>query len=478
MKDINKKSADSISQTLGSSADLVERTFAVKLHNGDQAEFILCYLSSLTDETYINSTILPSLMEHALDLPLDIHRILETVRQQVLHVAEVSTIDYDIHAMVHAILMGKPVLYHQHEQLCLVIGASSLQDRGVSETQTQTVVRGPKDSFNETLATNISLVRRRIRNSKLRVRKYLLGTESNTNVSILYMEQSADPAVVAQIEQKLQQLQLKGIFEGEYIEEMLQDKQLTLFPLVYNTERPDVVCSSLIEGRVAIMVDGTPFVMIAPAVFTDFLQAAEDFYQSFVFASLIKALRILTLLIGTFAPALYIALTTFNQEVLPTQLLLSIAAQREGVPFPAFIEALLMGITFEILQEAGIRMPRSVGQAVSIVGTIVVGQAAVDAGIVSAAMVIIVSITAISSFAIPAYNLAISIRITRFLFMGAAAAFGIFGITMGAIVLIIHLCGLSSVGIPYMKRYSPTSTTKDDAVFRKPYWLMNNTRRD
>lgn len=185
-----------------------------------------------------------------------------------------------------------------------------------------------------------------------------------------------------------------------------------------NTERPDTVTAGLSEGRIALFVDGSPFAIVLPSMFLDFIQSAEDSYQPYLFASFIRILRMVAGGISLIAPAIYIAITTFHQDLLPTQLLLSLMFQREGVPFPAFVEAILMEITFEIIREAGIRMPRNIGQAVSIVGTIVVGQAAVDAGFVSAAMVIVVAITGISSFVIPAYNMSIAFRLVRFLFMG------------------------------------------------------------
>jgi len=222
---------------------------------------------------------------------------------------------------------------------------------------------------------------------------------------------------------------------------------------------------------VALFVDGTPFVMLTPALFVDFIQSAEDYYQRPIYSNLIRILRYAALMICLLAPSVYIALTTFHQDMLPTQLLLSLAAQREGVPLPAFIEAFLMEVTFEILREAGIRMPRTIGQAVSIVGTIVIGQAAVEASIVSAAMVIIVSITAISSFVIPSYSMSFPIRIIRFLFMALSASFGVYGLTIGIIVLVVHLCHLHSFGIAYMSPSAPfNASDQNDAIFRNPFW--------
>lgn len=228
-----------------------------------------------------------------------------------------------------------------------------------------------------------------------------------------------------------------------------------MFPTVYNSERPDVIAGELLDGKVAILVDGTPFVLVVPALFTSFLQSAEDYYQHWMISSLIRILRFFGISLALVAPSLYVAITTFHQEMLPTPMLISIASQREGVPFPAVVEALIMEIAFEVLREAGLRMPRTIGPAVSIVGTLVIGQAAVDAGVVSAVMVIIVALTAICSFLFPAYGLSNTIRVLRFPLMILAAMFGLFGVMFGIMVIILHLCSIRSFGVPYLSPFAP-----------------------
>jgi spore germination protein KA len=245
------------------------------------------------------------------------------------------------------------------------------------------------------------------------------------------------------------------VLESNSIEEMIQDKRYSPFPTVYNSERPDVIASALLEGRVAILVEGSPFVLVVPALFVHFFQSSEDYTQRGDFASLVRLLRYFCFIVALLTPSVYIAITTYHQEMIPPNLLLSLIGQREGIPFPAFIEALIMEVTFEILREAGIRLPKSIGQSVSIVGTLVIGQAAVDAGLISAAMVIVVSITAISNFALPAFNVGISARLLRFVFMVSSAMFGLYGIIILLIMLGLHLCQLESMGIPYMTSLAP-----------------------
>lgn len=253
---------------------------------------------------------------------------------------------------------------------------------------------------------------------------------------------------------------------------MIEDQAFTTFPTLYHSERPDAVAGNILEGRIAIFVDGSPYVLLAPAVFIQFFQSVEDYYARFDIITALRFLRILTFFISIIAPSVYIASTTFHQEMIPTQLVIIIAAQRENVPFPAFVEALIMEITFEILREAGIRMPRAVGSAISIVGALVIGQAAVQAGIVSPAMVIIVSITAIANFATPSFTMAISARLIRFLFMFSAAVFGLYGVILGMILLTVHLCALRSFGVPYMTPLAPISPDNvgGDTLVRAPLW--------
>jgi len=301
----------------------------------------------------------------------------------------------------------------------------------------------------------------------------IIGKRTKTNVAMMYIKGIANDKIVKEVRLRLDRIDIDGILESGNIEELIRDEPYSPFPTILNTERSDVVAAELLEGKIAIFVDGTPFVLIVPAIFIQFFQSSEDYYQSADIASLIRILRYFAFAIAMLAPALFIAVTTFNHVMLPPSLLISLAAQREGAPFPAFVEAIIMEVTFEILREAGLRMPRSIGSAMSIVGAFVIGTAAVEAGIISAAMVIVVSITAIASFVSPTYNLAISGRILRFGFMAIAASFGLLGITIGLIALLLHLCSLRSFGVPYMSSLAPFNLSdQKDAFIRLPIWKM------
>lgn len=364
----------------------------------------------------------------------------------------------EIHSYMRAeaeILSGNTIVFIDGSVTALSAGTEALKQRAVEDASSQSVVRGPREGFTESLRENTALVRRRIQNPKLRIEERKLGDQTQTTVAVMYIEGNADPEVLNELRRRLDAAELDSVLESNYIEEMIQDRHYSPFPTVYNTERPDVTASALLEGRIAILVEGTPFVLVVPALLVQFFQSSEDYYQRSDFASLVRLLRYFCFAIALLTPSFYIAITTFHQEMIPTTLLISLIGQREGIPFPAFLEAFIMEITFEILREAGIRLPKSIGQSVSIVGTLVIGQAAVDAGLVSAAMVIVVSITAIANFALPAFNVGISVRMLRFVLMAIAASFGLYGMIIAMIILGMHLCSLESMGIPYMTSFAP-----------------------
>ncbi len=451
-----------IKKAMGDSTDLVirEMTLAHTCNIG------LFYLDGMADRQTIQESVIAPLLDRVDDPTVS----LDVIRMSMLDASDVQSVQ-SMDQALDKVLSGSLLLLMEGHAHGLIVALPGWEDRSIVESKTQPVVRGPGDSFIETLRTNTTLVRRRVKDVRLRVCTITIGSESKTDVAFMYLEGVAKEDLVRDLKQRLEKARVNQVLEGEYLEEILQEKKrLTIFPLLYNTDRPDTIAAGIMEGRVAILTDGTPFVLLAPTMFVDFIQSAEDYYQPYVFSSLIRLLRYAAFAICMLAPSLYIALTTYHQDMIPTQLLLSLTAQREGVPFPAFVEALLMETTFEILREAGLRMPRTIGQAVSIVGTIVVGQAAVEANVVSAVMVIVVSITAISSFAVPSYAMAIPCRILRYIFMGLAATMGVYGITIGILVLITHLCRLDSFGVPYMSPVSPyRKKERKDAVLRFPY---------
>lgn len=300
-----------------------------------------------------------------------------------------------------------------------------------------------------------------------------IGRYSQTEVVIMYIEGLADLMLVQEVQNRLSRIEIDGILESGYIEEFIRDHPFSPFPLMLNTERPDTAAASLLEGNVVILTDGTPFVLIAPTTFYSLLQSPEDYYEGYLIGTLIRWLRYAFLLVALLLPSGYVAILTYHQEMIPTNLLISVARSREQIPFPALVEALIMESTFEALREAGIRLPKNIGSAVSIVGALVIGQAAVSAGIVSAPMVMVVAITGIASFLIPRYNAAITLRILRFPNMFLAGTLGLVGIMLALLTIIIHMCTLRSFGVPYLQPLAPIRNSElKDTIIRAPWWSL------
>lgn len=461
-----------ILSALGDSPDIVVRSFTNDKSGSVRAAFV--YIEGLVDQQMINQMILqPFMVEWGhQSTELSSSEWLEIIKNRVLNVGNVVQLETLEEALVKALAGNTLVLLHD----CTIVMAaesSGGEKRSVEEPSTQTVIRGPKESFIENITTNISLIRRRIKSPQIRIAMKNIGRQTQTKVAMVYLKGIAKDTVVEEIHKRLDKIDTDSILESGYIEEFIEDATSSPFPTIQNTERPDAAAAAILEGQVVIIVDGTPFVLIAPVTFIKFFQSSEDYYQRFDIATFLRSIRYVAFFVSMLLPALYIAITTFHQEMLPTPLLISLAAQREGVPFPAVFEALLMEITFEVLREAGVRMPRVIGPAISIVGALVLGQAAVQAGLVSGSMVIVVSFTAIASFVIPAMNVAIAARLIRFAMMILGGTMGLFGIMSGLTILLIHMASLRSFGVPYLAPISPFRWTNwKDVFIRVPWWAM------
>ncbi|WP_400161826.1 spore germination protein [Brevibacillus sp. TJ4] len=376
--------------------------------------------------------------------------------------------------VLNALLSGMVIIARQGDTQIEIVNVVQIPHRSVSEPQTEAVIRGPREGFTELLEINLALIRKRLRSEKLRVTGMKIGTLSKTEVCLLHMEGIAQPHIVEEMQRRLNSISIDAILESNYIEEIIRDHRYSIFPTMQYSERPDMVVGSLLEGKVAVLVDNTPMALIAPFQFWSGLQASEDYYTNFYFSTFIRMIRAVFIFMALLFPSLYVAITTFHHEMLPTNLLFSVAAAREATPFPALVEVLLMEITFEALREAGVRLPRPVGQAVSIVGALVIGQAAVQAGIVSAPMVIVVSITGIASFTIPRFNMSFALRILRFPLIVLAGSMGLFGILLGLFALTIYMTGIRSFGVPYLTPLAPLSLPGlKDLLIRAPFWTMH-----
>jgi len=357
-------------------------------------------------------------------------------------------------AVLH-LLLGEVILLSDYSEHIVMFPFGQPAKRPVDTAKNERNIRGPKESFVEDLETNLSLIRQRIKSPLLKVEAFTLGELTQTGVLMLYMEGICEDSLADNIRGRISQLKPQQVLGSSFIEECLDDHLYSPFPQMINTERPDVAVSSLLEGRVLILTEGTPNQIIAPVNFFSFMQSAEDYYQRSFFSSWIRWVRYLFYFVTLVLPSAYVAITTFHPEMIPINLLITIASSRDIVPFPAVLEALMMEVTFEVLREAGQRIPSALGQTISIVGALVVGEAAVQAGIVSAPMVIIVALTGISSFIIPHFALSLAVRFLRFTLLFMAAVFGLLGVLVGMLIVYIHMLSLDSFGKPYLSPLVP-----------------------
>lgn len=374
---------------------------------------------------------------------------------------------------VDAILSGETLILLDRCDQALLLSSKGWDARSVNEPETESVVRGPRDGFTENIRTNTALVRRRIRDPLLKFDSMQIGTKSKTDIDIGYIYGTVKEGLVEEVKKRLESIEIDAILESGYIEELIEDAPLSPFPTVQSTERPDKVASALLEGRVALFVDNTPFVLIVPTYFWQYIQASDDYYSRYWVGTFFRIIRYFAFAISLVLPSVYVMLVSFHQEMIPTALAFTIASGREVIPFPVLLEALTMEVAFELIREAGLRMPKPIGSAVSIVGSLVIGQAAVQAGIVSPFMVIVVALTGIASFAIPSYAASFSIRILRFPLLIASGSLGLLGFAAVFFAIVIHALSLRSFGEPYLAPASPfIPSDQKDIVMRAPWWSM------
>ncbi|MBD1383506.1 spore germination protein [Metabacillus arenae] len=443
------------------------------VQNHEKTKLLLVYVDGLINSQVLDQAVLQPILFQGPPKGLgEVHHFGQMLEDQLVAVAQTKTIS-KVEDAVKSVVSANVVILVDGECHALVADMKSWVSRGVEEPSTEPVIRGPKEGFTETLRTNTSMLRRKMKSPRLKIESLQIGEITQTDVALAYIEGIVNESVLNEVRKRVQRIQIDSVLESGYIEEFIEDAPFSPFPTVQYTERPDVVASTLVEGKVAILTDGTPSVLIVPYTFFTGLQAAEDYYERFMYSTAIRWVRFLLFNVALFLPSLYVAITTFHSEMLPTSLLLSFAAAREPSPFPTVIEAILMEVVFEALREAGVRLPKTVGSAVSIVGALVIGESAVRAGIISAPIVIVVAGTGIASFAIPRYNLGIAYRLLRFPLLILAGTFGLFGIVMGFLAILFHLVSLRSFGIPYLSPLAPLNVEEiKDILWRAPRWLL------
>ncbi len=437
----------------------------IKSQNSDRLHCCLIFMDGMVEKQNMNENIVDPIMKASVN-----KNILETLKEKVISAAEIRE-EENLNQLVIDVLYGNAILLIDGYDKALLIDVKGWEKRSISGPETEMSARGPQEGFTESINSNLSMIRRKILDPALKFQFRTVGTRTKTKICLCYIQGLASEKILKEIKQRLDRIEIDGVLESGYIEELIKDAPLSPFKTTGYTERPDVVAANLLEGRIAIVCDGTPFVLTIPFLFMEYFQANEDYYNNFIFASINRLMRVLGFFLSTSIPAIYVALITYHQEMIPTPLLIGISAAREGVPFPTIFEALGMLFVFEILREAGVRLPKPFGQSISIVGALVLGQAAVEARFVSAPMVIITALTGISTFLIP--KMLGPLIVIRFIFLILASFLGLYGYIFGVIGLFIHLMSIRSFGIPYMLNVSAMNKQdiKDTAI-RAPWWYM------
>jgi len=385
----------------------------------------------------------------------------------------------DYNKLIKSVLSGMVALIFDLEEKAVVYDIRKFEKRSIQEPTEENVIKGSKESFVETMRVNTALIRRKIRSEKLVVEKLTAGKLSKTDMSLVYIKDIANPDTVNKIREIISKIDIDNIPTPAFIEEYLIENKASIFPQVMYTQRPDRVSSNLTDGRIALVVDGIPFVYILPCQLPMLMQSPDDYANHFLIGSALRFIRYMALIITLFLPAFYIAATTYQSQMLPVQLSLSIQEAKQNVPFSSATEVLGLLISFEILIEAGLRLPQAVGTAMSILGGLVVGQSAVEANLISPAVVVIVALAGIGGFIMPNQDLSSAVRLIRFILALLAAVGGFFGLVIGLIILLTHLCSLSNYGTAYLSPFVDVEERNiKDTIFRFPVKYFINRPED
>lgn len=472
-------------------SDIKIREFNLFAKGNNYKAFIL-YIDGMCDPQNINRFILHPLMlkskmNKAQDNIIDRQRklnfnLLDYIYSSLIPENDVKKFK-NFEEIINSVNMGNCALFIDTLDACLVIDAKGFEKRSINNPRNEIVIKGSQEAFVETIRTNTSILRRLVNNENLVIEDTSIGAISKTKCAICYIKGIANSDLIAEVKYRINNLDIDYIISSGQLEFLVKENAKSTLPEVISTERPDTAASSLLDGRVVVIVNGTPIVLIMPCTFFDLLASPEDNNINFKFANFLRIIRLIGCLIAILLPGLYIAITNFHEELIPTELLFSIISARQSVPISIEMEIILMEIVFELIHEAGIRVPSPVGSTMGIVGALVLGEAAVSASIVSPISIIIVAITGLSSFAIPNYSLEFHFRIMRFVFIFLGAILGFLGISFGLFVYIAILVNIKSFGIPYLSPYVPLNKINNNGYILSPLWTREkrddslNTKR-
>lgn len=451
-----------------------DNTFVTRMAESRAAPHLRCavfFFDGMVKNLAINQSVLRPIADWDGGAPVSA----EVLARRISQVND-SRVEPDPAKMLASFLYGDTVIFTDGDPRPVVVNTKGFSLRASAEPDNERVLQGPREGFTEGFMTNLSMIRRRLRNPHLKFTFQTLGSRTHTTVCLCYLDGVCAPSVVEMWKSRLASYQLDSVLDANYLSESIRDSRLSPFPTIGVTERPDVVAARLLEGQVAVVVDGTPVVLTAPYILQECFQANDDYYRNFFYVGLARLLRVFGFVLGVCIPAIYVAVLLYHQEILPTRLLFAIAAARQGVPMPTLLEAVLLLLIFEVLKEAGTRTPGAIGQTMSIVGGLVLGQAAVSARFVSAPVVIVVAVAGVLGLLTP--KLSTAGMVCRFFLVACGAVLGLYGVFFGAALLLAHLSGLTSFGVPYLLNLLPrVSPHLEDAYIRAPWFHMKKAGR-
>lgn len=462
---------DTISALFSDCADVVKRKITVGDVN--KVDIFFLYIDNMINKELLEQVTINQLFTSLADMPSE--EQFEYIKEKGLQTVDISEV-ITMNELIENVLSGDTVILVDGSNKALKVSVRGMPNRGVPTSENEVAIRGSKESFSEAFYINRVLLRRRIKDTNFKIKQYKIGIRSHTDVAVCYLEDVAKPEIVEEIEKRLKEFVIDGIFDSGMLEQLTERNVYSPFPEYQTTERPDKAASAILEGRIAILVDNSPFALLLPTTLNSFFQASDDSYSRWELASFTRVLRYLSAILSIVLPGLYIAVINYNAEVLTSAMALSFAAARDGVPFSVLFEVIMMEIAFQVLLEAGIRLPGPMGSTLGIVGGLIIGDAAVNANLVSPIVVIVIALTAISAFTVPNEPFASAFRIVRYLIIILSAFLGLFGFIMGITILLIHLGGLKSFGMPYMVPFAASGinegTDTKDAIIRLPLRML------
>lgn len=462
-----KENLDLINDRIGKNNIVVTKSLLIG--NEEQLEGAIIYINGLASKDIIDRDVLHPLMLHIKENLKDKPNIMEYISKKYITMSN-TKIEKDINNILSSLKRGQTALLLENSDEAIIIDTSSGDYRSISEPTNESSIRGSREGFIEKLETNTSIIKRRIRDENLVIENMVLGRRTQRDLAIIYIDNIVDKNVLQELKYKLSSIDVDSVPLMGYIQQYIENDAYSIFPQSRTTERPDIVEGNLMEGRIAVMLEGTPMVLLTPSIFIEFFQAIEDYTQRTIVSSFTRILRALSVIIVITFPSIYLTLIKFNAELIPIKFVNTIIQSRSNIPLTPFMEILSMEIIVEFLREGGLRLPPKVNQTLSVVGGIIIGQAAIKAGIVSSSTLLIIGISIIAAFLTPNYDMSLAVRFIRFPMLILSNYLGLLGLTAGFFFLLVHICSLESLGVPY---FSFHNEEYKDIFIRSPLWTMN-----